>query len=272
LSGVKAYGQSIEKFGVKPDFFTGGSSSNIWNTVNAEGNLPYMTPSGSSTYEKSEANVNFTGSGLSPKIPLGEAFNKIKEEMFLIKEAGSRLTANVGFYGEGSTKKPIMDKIQEIVNAFGGIEEAASALEANINFTAISAEITKLEYKMKTMEQAVPGISDVVQQTESGWWINPTAPLWAQQYAANTVLDLKSQMAQLQGQAAISNLQMQGYQSGIQYVPKTGPAMLHEGERVISKKVSMGDIHIHVNGGQDIVKVLTKTLKYNLSNELKRLL
>jgi hypothetical protein len=63
------------------------------------------------------------------------------------------------------------------------------------------------------------------------------------------------------------------FQFGATYVPKTGLAMVHEGEKIISKhsnSYTTGDINIYSNSDpKKIADEVAKVLKYHRSSSLR---
>ncbi len=66
-----------------------------------------------------------------------------------------------------------------------------------------------------------------------------------------------------------------GFQTGTDYVPRTGIYRLHEGEKVISSTTNnsnMGGVTININGARDPKQVadeVAKVLKYGRSSALR---
>jgi hypothetical protein len=199
---------------------------------------------------ESESGVNVWG------IPIGDFFGG----------GGAEGEANINFFGIGSTRKPIMEKIREIIGEFGGLGQAMAGMEAEINVAELSMEYKKFDAKLNEITQSFAQTANMMFM--HGYSYNPDMSVFNQVTA-----DLVEQMRILQMKMDYETLK--GYGGSMQIggiVPKTGLYTLHEGEKVVSKNLSMGDIHIHVEGGQDVTKTLVKTLKYKLSSELRGLL
>jgi len=61
------------------------------------------------------------------------------------------------------------------------------------------------------------------------------------------------------------------YAQGTNYVPNTGLALLHQGEQVVPKGMSPGNVTININGGngnnqQELVKQIRSILNSNQGN------
>ena len=195
---------------------------------------------------------------------MGDSFQDLNDEW------GGGINVPVMIFGIGSSKKLISDKIKEIIDEFGGLEKAASAIQANIEFVGASAEYTKLATKLKGIEVAFPGYSDLVQLTKSGWEIQQGLPYYMEQQAM-IILDIKSMMEQMRLRMLGSQMQMGSYQTGTDYVPQTGLYKLHKGESVYPPGISVGDVIINVGGGGSTdatVDAIVKALKYKLSGKL----
>ena len=221
----------------------GGGGGTSW-TDYVSGNVPFFKGGGVEDAEKS--------------------WNNFKDNL----ETGS--DGFIRFYGEGSSRKPLSDKIREFIDQIGGLEKASSAIQANIEFVGASAEYTKLATKLKGIEAAFPGYSDLVQLTKSGWEIRQGLPYYMEQQAM-IILDVKSMMEQMRLQMLGSQLEMGSYQTGTDYVPQTGLYKLHRGESVNPQGVSVGDISITIGGGggtDATVDAIVKALKYKLSGKL----
>lgn len=195
-----------------------------------------------------EVNFDFTATGMSPKMPLGDGLRKLIEK-------------------------------------FGGISELIKGLEANISFEHTNYSLKQLETKLGLFERvraswvyaasAAGGAS-----TESilhGYDPHEMAKV---DYLIN---DVKEQIRMLKEQLELEYLKNfeDSYQIGTAYVPKTGRYLLHKGEEVrTTNQISMdtGRNTFIINGAQDpraIAGEIEKILKYNLhsglSDAVKRL-
>jgi hypothetical protein len=263
LSGIKAYGEPIEKFGVSPDFFTGGKSSGEDFGKGFIEGVGTQIGGGGDIWE-------IVGQNWYPKLDEAEkSWNDFKSNL------SGGVSGVISFVGEGSTKKPITDKIKEIISHFGSLENALKNMEVNIEFIGLSANLMKLENQLKLIDQTMGGISKVVQWTGQGWSVNQGTTLANQQYALSTILPIKAEIEKIKAQMAYG--QVEAYGGSMQaggYVPRTGLYTLHEGERVISKSVTMGNIMISTSPGtsreqaKEIAEQLALILKYKRSGNL----
>jgi hypothetical protein len=179
----------------------------------------------------------------------------------------------INIFGIGSTKKPITEKIQEIIDEFGGLEKALSSMEAEINLAEISAEYKKLEAKLAQVERILPEMSAAASRAGGSPYVG--GPI------VQTVKDL---MAEYTEQMRILEMKMEyymlrssgSYQGGISYVPKTGLYQLHRGESVSPRNISSSiTVNNYISGVNDVKAIgdsITKILKYNLNQELGDLL
>jgi hypothetical protein len=176
----------------------------------------------------------------------------------------------LNIWGIGSSKKPITEKIQEIVGEFGGLEKTVSGMEAEINLAELTTEYNKLQTRLTREQKFLTEISNFPSGTLN--W-NRTYEAIGPTYTA-MFTDLREQMKTLQMKMDYEAFKAYGgeAQTGIGYVPKTALYKLHEGEKVLRKNVSIGDIHIHLEGGRDPVKAVVKALKFRLSGELEKAL
>jgi len=186
-----------------------------------------------------DVNVDFTATGMSPKMPLGDALKKLTDK-------------------------------------FGGIDKLISGLEAEISFEKSNKELKKLEEMLRQVKAIYPSIWQAssgfgTSTMKIGSWINQAyaAKVNAQQEELESQIELlkKSQLLDvLKGYAG-------SYQGGTTYVPKTGFALVHEGEKIISKNVRYGDsnnitFHISGNDPKKIADEVAKVLKYKRSSKL----
>jgi len=186
------------------------------------------------------------------------------------------MTSVTSFEGEGSTRKPLSEKIQELIGEFGSLENVASAIESRIQFVGASAEFTKLQAKLASVESFFPGLSNVVQLTQAGWTIAQNIPLWMQQQAM-AILDIKTAMEQSRLKMLEYNI-LGNYQHGTPYVPATGLYKLDVGERVTpaNQNTTFGNISINVPPGttqsqaRAIADELVKLMKYKRAGEFGR--
>lgn len=185
---------------------------------------------------------------------------------------GQGLDVPISIYGIGSSRKPITDKIKEIISQFGGLDKALSSMEANINVAELSAEYAKLDNKLQRLERVWPELSSIMTSFGADW-MSGGASLYSKQLT-ESIDELKSQMNIIQMKKDYEMLKSYGgsMQSG-GIVPRTGLYKLHEGERVTSKSVSMGNININLPMGsskeqaKEIAKQLALIIKYKQSGD-----
>jgi hypothetical protein len=219
-------------------------------------------------YMKGEGIWDIVGENWYPKLDEAErSWNDFKKEL---SEGASGM---ISFFGVGSTKKPITEKIQEIIDEFGGLEKALSSMEAEINLAEISAEYKKLEAKLAQVERILPEMSAAASRAGGSPYVG--GPI------VQTVKDL---MAEYTEQMRILEMKMEyymlrssgSYQGGISYVPKTGLYQLHRGESVSPRNISSSiTVNNYISGVNDVKAIgdsITKILKYNLNQELGDLL
>jgi hypothetical protein len=190
---------------------------------------------------------------------------------------GAGYSVDIGIYGIGSTRKPITEKIQEIIDEFGGLDKAMAGMEAEINVAELSAEYQKLDNQLKQVERILPDMSNVLTWGGGNWYTGGPS-LEYQQQIASQIEDLKSQMKIIQMKKSYELLQ--GYGGSMQtggMIPFTGLYQLHEGEKVISRnQISMGGVtnifQIKSTDPRQTADEIAKVLKYHLHGELEDLL
>jgi hypothetical protein len=186
----------------------------------------------------------------------------------------SDINIDIGIYGTGSSRKPITEKIQEIIDEFGGLENALSGMEAEINLAELTSEYNKLQTQLTKEQKFLTEISNLPSGTLN--W-NRTYEAIGPAYMA-MFADLTEQMKILQMKMNYQMLKAYGgsYATGTRYVPQTGLYTLHEGEQVIPRNVSSNITIINhicgVNDAGEIGDKLTRILKYRLNTELNDLL
>jgi tetratricopeptide (TPR) repeat protein len=186
------------------------------------------------------------------------------------KGEGVEGNASLNIWGIGSSKKPITEKIQEIIGEFGGLEKAMSGMEAEINLAELTSEYNALQKKLAQVERILPDLSNIASASGGspyvgGPIVETVKDLTAQYTEQMKILQMKMNYEAFKAYAGEA-------QTGVGYVPRTAFYKVHEGERILRKNVSVGDIHIHLEGGQDPVKAVVKALKFRLSGELEKAL
>jgi hypothetical protein len=186
---------------------------------------------------------------------------------------GKGLDVPISIYGIGSSKKPITEKIKEIIGEFGGLENALTGMEAEINVAELSMEYQKLDAKLNQISRILPDMSAMASWAGGSPYVGGPIVETVKQLTS----DLTEQMRILQMKILYEMTKMYGgsMQTG-GVVPFTGLYRLHEGERVTSKNVSINGITINIIPRRDSTKAvadeLVKTLKYRLNTELRGLL
>lgn len=129
----------------------------------------------------------------------------------------------------------------------GGFEEATKAIQTAINFSELTSQYKGLEAQLKRVQDYIPTMryilgkfpgmaGDIYLGTGSA-----SGLFYLQGQIKQMESDLLSQISQNQMKQVLAMFQMlPSYQAGISYVPRTGPAILHEGERVTSKMSKPG--------------------------------
>jgi len=187
------------------------------------------------------------------------------------------LPVEMEFYGIGSPKKHLSDKIQDFISEFGGLENAISAIQSTISFKEYGMEVNKLQASLDRVNSIYKWVwSTLVESASShmiGTWFDPSyaARIFARQK------ELEDQIGILKMKRAIEELKMyeDSYQTGIPYVPKTGLYRLHKGEEVrTTNQVAMDyrGMTVIINESKNpraTAEEIEKVFKYNLHSGLK---
>jgi hypothetical protein len=240
-----ASGQGISMPGMEsfPSLWKG--YANIGGSTSGYASIPGIFMPGMESFPSSwegYANIKFTGSGMSPKMPLGDALEKLASK-------------------------------------FGGIDEMIKGLEAEISFDTATAEMKKLTDQLAKYERVRQNWMSIIsspyasiESKMAGFDPREVAKL------NSLEADLKDQIEILKEQQMLSLLQQYAgsYQMGTHYVPKTGLALVHQGEKIIPKNVRYGDSNTNTNNfyisGNDPKKIadeIGKILKYGRSSGLR---
>jgi len=240
-----AFVDSIQPVPIQAAGGGGGSGTSGWKTPTMPGMSDYdqlmrkLGDLGGSVLNI-PVNYDFTATGMSPKIPLGDALRKLTGE-------------------------------------FGSIEDLIRKMEVEISFEGTTLQIKKLEREMEKynkilitwtqMNTLAMGAS--ANSILRGWSPDERDKLFS------LMEDLQGQIDFLKHKQSLDILQgyVGSYQFGTTYVPKTGLALVHEGEKIISKnsRVDVGGVNIYVSGAGDPKKVadeIGRVLKYRLSGSL----
>jgi hypothetical protein len=246
--------------------------------LEAEGiTLPIRTSgevSGGGGMEISPSLISPTG-GVQINAPAGWSPVTLEEwKKFVQGGEGSGYEMNIGIYGIGSSRKPISEKIQEIIGEFGGLENAMKGMEAEINVAELSMEYQKLDDKLKQVERIIPDMSAMASWAGGSPYVG--GPIV--QTVTDLIADYTEQMKIIQMKTQYEMMKMYGgsMQAG-GYVPATGLYTLHEGERVTTKnQISMGGVaatfYIQSTDPKRTADEICKVLKYHLHGELNDLL
>ena len=198
---------------------------------------------------------------------MGATIDRVSQQIRDVEAHGM----TIPIYGEGSSKKPITDKIKEIIDQFGGLDKALIGMEAKINVAELSLEYKRLEDKLNDINQAFIQTSNMMFLHGYSYKISDAQ----QAILTRTNEDMMAQMKILQMKMEYETFK--GYGGSMQsggVVPRTGLYKLHEGERVTSKSVSMGNININLPMGsskeqaKEIAKQLALIIKYKRSGDL----
>jgi hypothetical protein len=226
----------------------------------------YMTTKTYNIIDYMKGNVSSTP-GFIDTGGMGAAIDRISNQ---IRDAEAH-GFTIPIYASGSTRKPVIEKINEIIEKFGGLEKAMSGMEAEINLAELTAEYGKLQRQLEKEQKFLTEISNLPSGTLN--WnrtYEAIGPTYTTMFA-----DLTEQMKILQMKMNYEAFKAYGgeAQTGIGYVPRTALYKLHEGERVVPKNVSSNlTINNYISGGEsarEIAEKVTKAIKYNLHGELK---
>jgi hypothetical protein len=192
----------------------------------------------------------------------------------LRSEGGFPIESNFDFYGTGSSKKPLSEKIQEIIAQFGSLEGAIGNIESTIQIKEYATQMAAVQKKIDQLNEVWQSWNYLTKfgsaDAKLGWHQSEQMDTWmeymAQYKEELEILKLRQTEEELKSYG--------GYQTGTPYVPKTGLYMLHKGEEVRStNQISMdtGRNTFIINGAQDpkaTAREIEKVLKYNLHGGL----
>lgn len=193
-------------------------------------------------------------------------------------------TSVYSFYGEGSSRKPIMEKIQEIAGGFGAWEDKMAKMEATIRFYQLGMQLDAMQGKIDKFNAAHLAMTNLVSAAGgTGYGMSPEYKnIWA-----NLQAEVVPQIELLQAQMMMELFSafgekgakkfFPGFQTG-GYVPRTGLYRLHEGEVVSrSSSLNMGGINIYTSPGttgdqaRQIVDAVVDAIKYKRRGDLTAL-
>lgn len=209
--------------------------------------------------------VGTGGGGSSGGMGWESAFsNRVTSEW-----GGGEYPVNFDFTGTGlSPKMPLGDALRELIERFGGINEVINNLEAEISFKRANLEIKHLEAQLAQYERVMQN------------WLYVAG---GQSFDPKEMAKLNYLMQDVKDQIEIAKMERDltqfksvsgSYQFGIGYVPRTGLALLHEGERVVPKNIRYGDsnnLTFNISGGDPkrIADEVAQILKYKRSSALR---
>jgi hypothetical protein len=177
---------------------------------------------------------------------------------------------------ESSPKVPFSQGIENMIKKFGTVEGAMKALEFNISMAKFKQSLAPLLAELAKVKDIVPSIK----------YAQSLFPTLDKSIDQKYLLRIKEREEDIQGQINLIKMQMSlktlgmykelgSFQSGTDFVPRTGLYMLHRGEQVKrAGDVNMGGITINVQGGRgkEVAEEIVKALKYHTSRELRSLI
>jgi hypothetical protein len=177
---------------------------------------------------------------------------------------------------ESSPKVPFSQGIENMIKKFGTVEGAMKALEFNISMANFKQSLAPLLKELAEVKDIVPSIK----------YAQSMFPTLDKSIDQKYLLRIKEREEDIQGQINLIKMQMSlktlgmykemgSFQSGTDFVPKTGLYMLHRGEQVKrAGDVNMGGITINVRDGKgkEVAEEIVKALKYHTSRELRSLI
>ena len=224
---------------------------------------------GTSWMDYVKGNTEFFQGGKKAIDDMNDSFQDWSEQW------GQGLDVPINIFGIGSSRKPITEKIREIIGEFGGLEKALSGMEAEINVAELSAEYKKLEAKLNQVERIIPDMSAMASWAGGSPYVG--GPII--QTVTDLISEYTEQMKIITMKMDYERLRAYGgsYQAGTRYVPQTGLYTLHEGEKVTTKnQILMGGVtatfHIQSTDPKRTADEICKVLKYRLHGELNDLL
>ncbi|GAB4486025.1 MAG: hypothetical protein OHK006_13230 [Thermodesulfovibrionales bacterium] len=190
-----------------------------------------------------------------------EAASSVRNEIVRTRdEAGREIYSNISFTGSGSPTMPIGEKLDWIKDKMAGLSGSETF---NVDFGQVTAMIqAKTAMEMKIAEMKA--------------WEELSGKSGSASFnmALNAQAAGAAQLGQVISQA-LANKPLGSYATGTDFVPQTGPYLLHKGERVIPAgksggvTVSIGGITIA--GGNKDPEQLAREIAKPLRRELQRL-
>jgi hypothetical protein len=211
---------------------------------------------------------------------LESAFDSARSQFESLKQSLSQtIEINVKATVSSSPKVPFSQGIENMIAKFGTVEKAMKALELNIG-------MVEFKQSMAPLLKELAKVRDIVPSIKFAQSLFPTVDKSIDQKYLLRIKekedDILSKINLIKMQMSLKTLGMYkefgSFQSGTDFVPRTGLYMLHRGEQVKrAGDVNMGGItieSIQINGnrGKEVAEELIKTLKYHTSRELKSLI
>jgi hypothetical protein len=189
--------------------------------------------------------------------------------------ADQNFDVKLKFYGEASPKKPLSETIRDLSEQFGGLQELINSLTMSIKFGEAEMQIDKLEKQLQQYKEVGQSWQNIVNSPYGS--INMKAGFKDPQIdLLNSLMAGVTQqinMVKSNQLLDILNMFAGSFQFGTTYVPKTGLAMVHEGEKITPKNVRYGDsnavFHIYGTDPKRTADEIAKILKYRRSSDLR---
>lgn len=204
-----------------------------------------------------EANVNFTATGMSPKIPLGDAFRKIMANFTTMEEKTSAMEATISF-------AEISGDLRNLQKKYDQITESINSWIQTMRMFSI-ADLTQTPYI-----QMLKGLQEDIQ-----YQMTPLLMQQAKQAYLMGIQGAEEKFYNLfQTQYGFPNYP--SYQHGTSYVPRTGLAYIHQGEKITpanDNRVTVSGVQIYVDGSRDpkiVAKEIAEILEYKRDGRLEK--
>jgi hypothetical protein len=208
---------------------------------------------------------------------LESAFDSARSQFESLKQSLSQtIEINVKATVSSSPKVPFSQGIENMIAKFGTVEKAMKALELKITMVEFKQSMAPL---LKELEK----VRDIVPSIKFAQSMFPTLDKSIDQKYLLRIKeregDILSKLNLIKMQMNLKTLEMYkgmgSFQSGTDFVPRTGLYMLHRGEQVKrAGDVNMGGITINVRDGKgkEVAEEIVKALKYHTSRELRSLI
>jgi len=202
-------------------------------------------------------------------------------------ESNLSLPVNYDFTATGmSPKMPLGDAIKKLFDKFGDIGEVIKGMEAEISFDKVNIQLRELQKQLEKYQNVEKNWLGFISSpyTSAGTHMGSSYDdFFNFGLVRKFISDIQSQIDLLKKEQTLDVLKTYfgSYQTGMPYVPKTGLYMLHKGEEVRTTNqvsMSMGGNTFIINGARDPMAIageIERILKYNLhgglSDAVKRL-